>query len=264
MKPSEIDKFLDVALEAALASSDIIMNSLDVPKLKNYKGPADLVTKTDHHSEKVIKTIISSNFPNHSILAEESGQEINNSDYLWIIDPLDGTTNFYHGYPSFSVSIALYHLNKPVLGIVLEMPNLKMYSGIVGKGAFCEGKAIQCSKTEFLDESLLITGFAYKHDEIWAKNMELFKYFTSATHGVRRLGAASVDICHVASGKADGYWEFRLKPWDTAAAIIIAKEAGAIISQVNGEEYNIYENNILVANPKIYDQMKKSIISYSN
>ncbi len=264
MKTLEIDKFLDVALEAALASSDIIMNSLDAPKLKNYKGQADLVTKTDHDSERVIKTIINSNFPKHSILAEESGQNISNSDYLWIIDPLDGTTNFYHGYPSFSVSIALYHLNKPVLGIVLEMPNLKMYSAIVGKGAFCEGKPIKCSETEVLDESLLITGFAYKHDEIWAKNMELFKHFTNATHGVRRLGAASVDICHIASGKADGYWEFRLKPWDTAAGIIIAKEAGAIITQVNGQKYSIYDNNILVANPKIYDQMKNLIISYSN
>ena len=121
-------------------------------------------------------------------MAEESGQNISNSDYLWIIDPLDGTTNFYHGYPSFSVSIALYHLNKPVLGIVLEMPNLKMYSGIVGKGAFCEGNVIKCSKTEFLDESLLITGFAYKHDEIWAKNMELFKIKKTLLYNATRLG----------------------------------------------------------------------------
>ena len=264
MRPLETEKFLNIAVEASLASSDIIMSSLDDAQVKDYKGRADLVTKTDLESEKIIKAIIRSNFPNHDILAEESGKDLKNSDYLWVIDPLDGTTNFVHGYPSFSVSIALYFLDKPVLGIVLEMPNLKMYSAIIGEGAFCEGVPIKCSDTSVLKDSLLVTGFDYKQNRAWKKNMKLFKHFTKITHGVRRLGAASIDICHVASGKADAFWEFNLKPWDTAAGAIIAKESGALISKANGEDFSIYGKSILVSNPQIFSEIKENINTYLN
>tara|TARA_B100001996_G_C18541079_1_gene546952 strand:+ start:86 stop:880 length:795 start_codon:yes stop_codon:yes gene_type:complete len=264
MKKLETENFLNIAVEAALASSDIIMNSLADVKIKEYKGKTNLVTKTDIQSEKTIKAIIKSNFPKHNILAEESGDEYNDSNYLWVIDPLDGTTNFVHGYPSFSVSIALYHLNKPVLGVVVEMPNLKMYSAVSGEGAFCEGVPIMCSNTTLIDDCLLVTGFGYDHDIIWKKNMELFKHFTKITHGVRRLGAASIDICHIASGKADGFWEFNLKPWDTAAGVIIAKESGALISKIDGMSFSIYDKSILVANPNVFDIIKQNINSYLN
>lgn len=264
MRPLETEKFLNIAVEASLASSDIIMSSLNGAKVKDYKGKADLVTKTDLESEKIIKAIIRSNFPNHNILAEESGKEFKDSKFLWVIDPLDGTTNFVHGYPSFSVSIALYFLSKPLLGVVLEMPNLKMYSAIIGEGAFCEGVPIKCSDTSTLKDSLLVTGFDYKHNKFWNKNMELFKHFTSITHGVRRLGAASIDICHIASGKADGFWEFNLKPWDTAAGVIIAKESGAVVSKINGDDFSIYDKSVLVANQNIYQDIKENINTYFN
>lgn len=256
-----IDKniLLQVAVESAIAASHIIMDSLNLPKNIDYKGKTELVTEIDQRSEKRIKSIIKSFYPEHSILAEESGKEENSSDYLWIIDPLDGTTNYVHGYPSFAISIALYHLNIPTIGVVLEMPTTKLYTSIVGRGAWCEGRTISCSPTKKLINSLLVTGFGYEHGKNWETNMALFKTFTDKTQGVRRLGAAAVDLCHVASGMVDGYWEFDLKPWDSAAGIIIAKEAGAKVTQMDGTEYSIYDTNILVTNSFLHEQIMQQI-----
>ena len=256
------DKFLEVAVEAALASSDLIMEALSQPKIIDRKGKTDLVTKTDRASEVLIKSIIKSFFPSHRILAEESGFNNIESEFLWVIDPLDGTTNFVHGYPSFAVSIGLLHKNIPLISVVLEMPNIKLYSAIQSEGVWCEGKSIKCSSTKRLINSLLTTGFGYVHEDLWEKNMILFKHFTNLTQGVRRLGAAAIDICHVADGKIDGFWEYDLKPWDTAAGILIAKEAGCIISNLSGNPYDIRkDNNILIANPNIYDEILNEIKS---
>ena len=255
MSPINNDDYLSVAIEAAFTASHIIMDALDKPRVAEHKGKTDLVTNTDHVSEKTIKSIIRSSFPNHTILAEESGQDSSQSDYLWIIDPLDGTTNFVHSYPSFAVSIGFFHQNEPVIGVVMEMPHTKLYSAIKGEGAWCEGQPISCSKIDSLEKSLLVTGFGYEHGKLWEKNMALFKHFTNMTQGVRRLGAAAVDLCHVASGKVDGLWEYDLKPWDTAAGILIAQEAGAVVSRLDGSDYSIYDNNICVSNPSIHQEM---------
>ena len=144
------------------------------------------------------------------------------------------------------------------------MPHIKLYTAIVNKGSWCEGNKIQSSKTEKLKDSLLVTGFGYQHGDLWKKNMDLFKIFTDKCHGVRRLGSASIDICHVATGQVDGFWEFDLSPWDSAAGILIAKEAGCIVSQLNGMEYNIFNNNILVTNGIIHKEMVKEFINYLN
>lgn len=258
------DDLLNVAVEAALAASDIIMEALDKPHRTNYKGKYDLVTETDQNSEKIIKRIIKSNFSDHNILAEESGVENSNSDYTWIIDPLDGTTNFVHGYPSFSVSIGAYHKNEAIASAILEMPHRKLYSAIKDNGAWCEGEKIECSKTKNIDKSLLITGFGYERNALWELNMNLFKHFTDLSQGVRRFGSAAIDICHVASGKADGFWEFDLKPWDIAAGVLIAKESGCAISGTKGGEHNIYDGNIIVSNPKIHKTILREIKSYLN
>ena len=249
---------LNVAVEAALSASNIIMEASEKTRIYENKGVADFVTKTDLESEKLIKTFITNKFPDHNIIAEESPNTNNGSDYLWVIDPLDGTTNFIHGYPSFSVSIGIYFKNEPIVAVVMEMPHKKIYSAIKNKGAWCEGIPIYCSKTGLLKESLLITGFGYRHDELWEKNMKLFKYFTDICHGVRRLGSAAIDICHVATGQADGFWEFDLKPWDTAAGILIAKESGCIVTKLDGTNYNIHENNILITNGNIHNEIIKS------
>ena len=255
---------LDVAIEAALAASNSIMDSNKPKKNIFYKGPANLVTEVDIKSERIIKSIIQSNFKDHSIISEESDIIERESNYKWIIDPLDGTTNFVHGYPSYSVSIAIYNDDEPIIGVVLEMPNLKMYTAVIGKGAYCEGEKIKPSSVSDIGKSLFITGFGYNHDQNWENSMKLFRYFTDISHGVRRLGAASIDICHVASGKADGFWEFDLKPWDTAAGSIIAKEAGCLISDITGNDHTIFSNSILIANKYIYEDLFYRINNYLN
>ena len=255
MSPTKNDDYLVVAVEAAIAASHIIMEALEKPRVANHKGKTDLVTETDLHSENIIKSIIRASYPDHDLLAEESEKESSQSDFLWIIDPLDGTTNFVHGYPSFAVSIGLFFQNKPLIAVVLELPNTKLYTAIKDEGAWYEGEPFTCSQTDSIEKSLLLTGFGYEHGDLWERNMALFKYFTDKTQGVRRLGAAAVDLCHVASGKVDGFWEFDLKPWDSAAGILIAQEAGCVVSQMDGSDYSIYDNNILVANPKIHREM---------
>jgi len=258
------DEILNVAIEGCLAASNTIMEAGSLPRVSRFKGKTNLVTKTDIESERIIKTIIRSSFKDHSILAEETDNELTDSDYLWIIDPLDGTTNFVHGYPSFAVSIGVYWKNKPLVGIVLEMPNLKLYTAIKGEGAFCEGEKIESSDTKTLDLSLLVTGFGYDHENNWNTNMELFKHFTDITQGVRRLGAASVDICHVACGKVDGFWEYDLKPWDTAAGILIAQESGCMITDIRGNDFRLESDNILITNRHIHDEFLEQAIAYLN
>ena len=265
MSPIKNEEILDVAVEASLAASDIIMEAAHNPQIERVKkSGSDLVTHTDLASERIIKSFIIKNYPKHNILAEESEHKDNSSDYLWVIDPLDGTTNFVHGYPSYSVSIGVYYKNYPIVGVVLEMPHVKLYTAITKKGAWCEGNKIKTSKTKTLKDSLLVTGFGYQHGDLWEKNMDLFKIYTDKCHGVRRLGSASIDICHVASGQADGFWEYDLSPWDSAAGILIAKEAGCSISQLNGSGYSIFDNNVLVTNGIIHKEMVKEFKSYLN
>ena len=264
MSPINNDNLLNVAVEATLAASDHIMEALDRPRIEDHKGATDLVTETDLGSERIIKSIIRSSYKDHSILAEETGKEVNNSDYLWIIDPLDGTTNFVHGYPSFGVSIGVYYKNEPLVSAVLEMPTLRLYTAVQGQGAFCEGDPIETAKTTKLKDSLLVTGFGYEHGDNWNKNMKLFKHFTDITHGVRRLGAAAIDICHVACGKADVYWEYDIKPWDIAAGILIAKEAGCIVSDLSGNDTDISTDNLLIANKFLHDEMIVQIRNHLN
>ena len=171
MSPTKNDDYLTVAVEAAIAASHIIMEALEKPRVANHKG------KTDLHSEKIIKSIIRASYPDHDLLAEESEKESSESDFLWIIDPLDGTTNFVHGYPSFAVSIGLLFQNKPLIAVVLEMPNTKLYTAIKNEGVWCEGQPFTCSQTDSIEKSLLLTGFGYEHGELWERNMALFKDF---------------------------------------------------------------------------------------
>ena len=250
-----LDQLLDVAILAANDSKQVIKEHLNKTKVFKYKGKTDLVTLADKQSEKVIIEKILNNFPDHSILAEESGSTLKDSKFLWIIDPLDGTTNFVHGYPSYGTSIALSIDNIISIAIVVDIPNDDIYTAIKNKGAFKNGNQIKTSQTDNLLDSLLVTGFGYNHDDNWDFNMKLFKHFTHITQGVRRLGAASIDLCHLASGIIDGFWEFDLKPWDTAAGVLIVEEAGGRITKLNGEEYSIYDNQILGSNLTLHNDL---------
>ncbi len=257
--PVQFSDLFAVALEAALAARDIINLAADQPKQIDYKGATDLVTATDRESEAVITGIIKRQFSDHQILAEESGRTQNKSDYVWLIDPLDGTTNFVHGYPSYAVSIGITYQENLVCGVIVELPANHVYHAIREQGAFCDNQPISVSNVSELGKSLLVTGFGYVHDAAWQANMELFKHFTDITQGVRRLGAAAIDFAHVASGKVDGFWEFNLNPWDVAAGILLVKEAGGKISRMDGEKYSIYDNQMLASNGRLHSQLLKNI-----
>ena len=252
-----INTIFQTANYAIEKATQIVMEAYNLPKVTEYKGKTDLVTKTDRQSEEIIINEIQTNFPTHGIIAEESGSTNNESEYQWIIDPLDGTTNFVHSYPSFGISIGVMYHNEYICGIVKEFPANHTYTAIKGKGAFCDGAQIHVSDVNSLDRSLLVTGFGYEHGEKWSANMELFKQFTNITQGVRRLGAAAIDLCHVATGKVDGYWEFDIKPWDTCAGLLIVQEAGGKITKMDGSKYSIHHPQILATNLNIHSEMLK-------
>ena len=256
-----MDNIYSTALTAIEKASEVVLKAHKLPKSTKYKGRTDLVTATDKESESIIINEIQKVFPEHDILAEESGAKSNQSDHKWIIDPLDGTTNFVHGYPSFGISIGVTYKDELICGIVKELPADNTYYAISGEGAFCNGEPIKVSTVNSLERSLLVTGFSYNHDEKWSKNIELFKQLVDVTQGVRRLGAAAIDLCHVASGKVDGFWEFDLNPWDTAAGVLIVREAGGTITKMDGTNFNINRPQLLATNGLIHQEMVNLLAS---
>ncbi|MCU0614885.1 MAG: inositol monophosphatase [Desulfobacterales bacterium] len=221
----------------------------------NKKGAIDLVTEADLESEKAIISIIHTAFPEHSILAEESGLNHGNGEHQWIIDPLDGTTNFAHELNIFAVSIAFSYKDDISLGFVLNPISGELFTAEKGKGAKLNGFPISVSNTQKVSESLLVTGFPYNHPEIIDSIMFRFTRCTKAAQGIRRLGSAALDLCFVACGRFDGFWEQNLKPWDTAAGALIAEEAGARVTDFSGNSYNINQKEILATNNKIHHEM---------
>ncbi|KAK6150213.1 hypothetical protein DH2020_017738 [Rehmannia glutinosa] len=233
----------------------VIMDAVNKPRNITYKGLTDLVTEC---GEK--------NFPDHLILGEEGGLiGDSSSDYLWCIDPLDGTTNFAHCYPSFAVSIGVLYKGKPAAATVVEFVggpkcwNTRTFTAAAGKGAFCNGDKIHASQTDKVERSLLVTGFGYEHVDAWATNIELFKEFTDVSRGVRRLGAAAVDMCHVALGIVEAYWEYRLKPWDMAAGVLIVEEAGGTVSCMDGGKFCVFDRSVLVSNGVLHSKLLERI-----
>lgn len=219
------------------------------------KGAIDLVTEADLESEKAIIRTIHSAFPEHSILAEESGLNQGNAEKQWIIDPLDGTTNFAHDLGIFAVSIAFATMDKIYLGFVLNPISGELFTAEKGKGAKLNGVPISVSKTQKVSESLLVTGFPYNHPEIIDAIMYRFSRCTKAAQGIRRLGSAALDLCYVACGRFDGFWEQNLNPWDTAAGSLIAQEAGARVTDFSENPYDINQKEILATNNKIHQEM---------
>lgn len=217
-------------------------------------------------SEAAILEVVRRNFGDHLILGEEGGIIGDTlSDYLWCIDPLDGTTNFAHGYPSFAVSVGVLFRGNPAAAAVVEFVggpmawNTRTFTAIAGGGAFCNGQKIHASQTNRVEQSLLVTGFGYEHDDPWATNIELFKEFTDVSRGVRRLGAAAVDMCHVALGIVEAYWEYRLKPWDMAAGVLIVEEAGGTVSRMDGGKFCVFDRSVLVSNGVLHAKLLERI-----
>ena len=244
-----------VGIAAAYKGAEILRANFGKKCNIKKKGAKDLLTESDTESERLIIETIKKVFPSHGILAEESGSDNNGSECIWIIDPLDGTTNFAHNLGLFAVSIAFSINGDIAAGIVLNPITGELFTAIKGKGAELNGIPIHVSGTTSLSESLLVTGFPYNVKDIIKPLTARFFNCLKASQGIRRLGSAALDLCFVASGRFEGFWEENLKPWDTAAGLIIASEAGGKISDFSGNPYNIYKNEILATNGKIHKEM---------
>jgi myo-inositol-1(or 4)-monophosphatase len=223
-----------------------------------YKGDADLVTAADRASETLIRERIAKEFPSHDVLGEEQGLNDRGGEYRWYVDPLDGTTNFAHGFPVFCVSLALEHRTQDstqrIAGVVYDPTREELFSAAQGTGAQLNGKPIQVSKIAQLKECLLATGFP-SHKRHKNPNIYFYHQITLRTHGVRRAGSAALDLCNVACGRFDGFWEFNLNPWDTAAGVLIVEEAGGKASRFDGSAFQLDSRETLASNGIVHDAL---------
>jgi len=243
-------------IEMARAAGGILRQDYGKSIRVEQKGTIDLVTEVDFRSEAYLLEAIQQKFPNHKVLTEESDGLQGSEGHIWYIDPLDGTINYAHGIPIFSVSIAYAQENQLVMGVVYDPMRDECFSAQRGQGAWLNGQPLKVSAVSELGQSLLVTGFYY---DTWTNpdnNLNHFVNFTLKTLGVRRLGSAAIDLCYVAAGRFEGYWELRLNAWDIAAGALIAQEAGALVTDIHGQD-NILEQpySIIAATPNIHPQM---------
>jgi myo-inositol-1(or 4)-monophosphatase len=258
---NDLEKYLDIASEAAMAAGAIILESWGkIEKIEEKGRSGDLVTEVDRRAEKEILKIISRHFPEHGILAEESGKlKGTDREYLWAIDPLDGTTNYAHAYPVSVVSIGLLIGGIAKVGVVYNPFRNELFRAAKNKGATLNRRPIQVSQTSELEKSLLVTGFAYDRCQTTDNNYAEFCYLTHLTQGVRRSGSAAKDLTDVACGRLDGYWERGINPWDMAAGIIIVEEAGGKISAYDESPFLIETGRILATNGHIHTPLSQAL-----
>ena len=251
----EIGDLAKFAEDTARGAGEILRRNYGRAQAIDYKGEINLVTETDRRSEAYILERIRTAFPDHGVLSEESPEIHSPSPYRWIVDPLDGTTNFAHGYPCFCVSIAVEKEGKLLAGAVFDPMLSEMFTATPGGGAFRNGERIRVSATEILRRSLLATGFAYDVKTSPDNNLDYFREFVFAGQAIRRDGAAALDLCYLACGRFDGFWELYLRPWDTAAGLLILEEAGGGATRLDGSPYHIHQPDILASNGRIHEQM---------
>ena len=222
-----------------------------------YKGDVDLVTEADRASEKLIVERIRQHFPSHDIVGEEGTRKDTGSDYRWYVDPLDGTTNFAHGYPVFCVSLGVEGTDGIVAGVLYDPTRDELFAAEKGSGASLNGRPIQVSKTKKLSESLLATGFP-SHKRHKNPNIHFYHQLTLRSHGLRRAGSAALDLANVASGRYDGFWEFNLNPWDTAAGVLLVTEAGGLVSRFDGSPWRIDSSETLASNGILHKELMEN------
>ncbi|MBW1681982.1 MAG: inositol monophosphatase [Deltaproteobacteria bacterium] len=251
----------EIAHEAARAAGAFLADRFGGRNTIMKKGLIDLVTDADLGSEEMILEIISSSFPADTILSEEAGARDQASGRTWIVDPLDGTTNFAHGFPFFAVSIALEEKGDLVLGLVFDPIGEECFEAVKGQGALLNGRPVRVSETDRMTDALLGTGFPYDVHEKPHRVMERFTRMITRAQGVRRPGSAALDLCYVASGRFDGFWEEKLKPWDTAGGALIVKEAGGVVTDFHGNPYSPFGRSILAANRPIHAEMLRILAS---
>jgi myo-inositol-1(or 4)-monophosphatase len=259
--PDQLQTFLDIATEAALAGGAVLQSYWGKLEEVAEKGrPGDLVTEADKASEEVILSVLRRHVPHHSILAEESGWSGSDTDeYLWAIDPLDGTTNFAHQYPFYAVSVGLLVGGEPQVGVVFAPFFQELFRAAKNLGATYNRRPIEVSRTSTLNKSLLVTGFAYDRRETVDNNYSEFCHLTHLTQGVRRGGSASVDLAYVACGRLDGYWERGLSPWDLAAGVVLVQEAGGKVTAYDGSQFDLKSGRILATNGYIHSELSQTL-----
>jgi myo-inositol-1(or 4)-monophosphatase len=248
-------EYLDFCVDLARAAGDVLKHYMDRDKHVELKGRANLVTIADKESEALIISRIRGRYPDHQILAEESGSSGAAGEGKWIIDPLDGTTNFAHQYPFFCVSIGFEFRGGVLCGAVYDPCRDEMFSAARGLGAFVNGRPLRVSDVEKLGSALLLTGFPYGVREKIRKAMAQFEAFIIESQAVRRGGSAALDLCYTALGRCDGFWEMDLQPWDTAAGLIILEEAGGRVTDFSGKHFSVYGKEIVASNGRIHEEI---------
>jgi myo-inositol-1(or 4)-monophosphatase len=252
----DFERLFTVSRRAAHSAGALLREQWQQPKQITFKGAIDLVTSVDRDCERLIVGLLRQNFPEHAIVAEEETNDVGDSQgYRWIIDPLDGTTNFAHGYPHFCISIALEYASEMILGLVYDPLRRETFEARRGAGATLNGAAIRVSGVKDLDTSLLATGFPYDRREHPDYYLSFFKAFMLRSQGIRRNGSAALDLCYVACGRVEGFWELKLRPWDIAAGALIVAEAGGTLSDFAGDDFSINGNETLASNGLIHDEM---------
>ena len=251
--------YVEVAVEAAKIGGDVLRQYYGKAKDIEYKAEIDLVTHVDKRSEQLIVEWLNSRFPHHSILAEEGTEMQRSEEFRWVIDPLDGTTNYAHDYPLFAVSVAMEQNSQLIVGVVYNPVSEELFVAEKGNGAYLNGRKIQVSQVDKLRQALVSTGFPYELFKDLDDAMSYFISFMKTAQGVRRDGSAALDLCYLAMGRTDGFWERKLKPWDSAAGALIVLEAGGTVTDFHGNDFSIYGDELLASNGRIHDSMIAAI-----
>ncbi|HKP13240.1 MAG TPA: inositol monophosphatase family protein [Blastocatellia bacterium] len=246
-----LDFAVRLAQDAGRLLRDRVGTTIDI----GHKGAINIVTDVDLASERLIRDAIASHYPRHQVLGEEGGLDDHGSDYRWVVDPLDGTTNFAHGFPMFAVSIALEHKGETIVGVVYDPMRDELFAAERGASATLNRRPTRVSQTTELSKSLLSTGFPYDIRTASLNNLDHWKNFAMHAQALRRIGSAALDLCYVAAGRFDGFWELNLGPWDSAAGALIVEEAGGRVTTFSGGPFSKYEPEILASNEFIHDQM---------
>lgn len=254
---------MQLAVQAAREAGALIRTFHERGAAVHAKGESyNLVTEADLASEKLIISMIREAFPEHSILAEETCAETGAAEHLWVIDPLDGTNNFAHSFPFFCVSIAFYCQGEPVVGVVYDPLRDEFFTAERGQGAFVNDRPIRVSSASGLGESVLATGFFYDRGEMMKRTLrQIETFFEKPICGIRRTGSAAMDLCYVAAGRLDGFWELRLSPWDYAAGGLIVSEAGGRVTDVAGAPFDLFMGNVCASNGAIHEDLLGVIMS---
>jgi myo-inositol-1(or 4)-monophosphatase len=256
-------RFLATAVEAVTRAGDIQMARFGSQVQIEMKGTIDLVTEVDVEVERMFRALIAERFPDHDVLAEEMGQTSTGASHRWVFDPLDGTTNYAHGIPIFCSTVALEIDGLPVVGAVYDPNRRELFTAARGQGAMLNGAPLRVSASARLLDSVLVTGFPYDIREPARMRdiLALFTAFLGEARAVRRLGSAAIDLCWVAAGRMDGFWEQALQPWDIMGGALIVEEAGGRVTHLDGSPWNAHRGNVLASNGVVHDEMLKVVAS---